>query len=577
MVKFGKKRDRRSIVLILPIIISGIFLSLLIAGRCQSYVYYERIEFDYAGTKFHANLYHPANDIEFQPGKHPLVIFVHGGFSQKDLHSRIPIELTKRGYYVASVDMPGHGENANSHLLSVDGDGDFVATELCSKLLNEIENLDCYNQIDEDQIGLLGHSYGGYVVLMNGLYDDRFKVTITWAGVADVRVNYKNADISEKQEDLIHENNPVEIMNNGTKQPENMLLIVHKEDFQYKYNKRLQNITKCEWEKYDYPVSGVREAHSLRKEVVMIKTISWFEKKFFVSVSKNGPIQLSYQYNVILIFTTLISLCFTLFSLMIYISNMFLKKGGFHDTTPKKRKSISSQIENPLTSMKKKNLAVITLSIFIFIGVWILCSILMGALGMFIGSVFNILIYVLFIRRILPTEEPKSEIELSFKDRIKSETTIRTLGYTLSCAGIFLGIYFAFALLYPFALYYPLYFFAFAITVIYIPIYLSTEILYRKIIYPSLNFIESKKKRTYIITYITFTIQSFLMLLTLGGWAIPIVIITSIAFIIVSVMNGIIYHKTEKFGAVMLNSFIILSIFYGAAWSLIFNLIAIVI
>jgi len=43
-----------------------------------------------------------------------------------------------------------------------------------------------------------------------------------------------------------------------------------------------------------------------------------------------------------------------------------------------------------------------------------------------------------------------------------------------------------------------------------------------------------------------------------------------------SIINGIIYHKTEKLRAVLLNSFIILGIFYGATMSFIINLIAII-
>jgi hypothetical protein len=56
----------------------------------------------------------------------------------------------------------------------------------------------------------------------------------------------------------------------------------------------------------------------------------------------------------------------------------------------------------------------------------------------------------------------------------------------------------------------------------------------------------------------------------------PVLIATSFVFLIVSLMNGIIYHKTDKLGAGVLNSFIIMSVFYGATWSFILNLIAII-
>ena len=188
--------------------------------------------------------------------------------SQKDNDPRIPLELTKRGFYVAAVDNLGHGENANSNLLNENEDGELAMTQLCSKLLDKIEKLDCYRHIDDDQIGLIGHSLGGYVVLMNGLYDDRFKVTITWAGVTDILREFKTFEkagyeFDKDKKELLHDNNPVEVMSNGSKQPDNLLLIVHKEDRLYKYNKRLQSVTDCEIEKFDYPVSGVGEAHLL--------------------------------------------------------------------------------------------------------------------------------------------------------------------------------------------------------------------------------------------------------------------------------------------------------------------------
>ena len=108
--------------------------------RSQSYLYYERIEFKYDGTTYHVHLYHPTNKIDFQD-KHPLVIFIHGFSTQKDLDFRAPLELTRRGFYVACIDLPGHGESANSHLLNTDEDGELVTTQMCSKLLDKIEKL----------------------------------------------------------------------------------------------------------------------------------------------------------------------------------------------------------------------------------------------------------------------------------------------------------------------------------------------------------------------------------------------------------------------------------------------------
>ena len=576
MPTFGRNINRRKFFLLLPVILFGIFLSLLLVSRSQSYVYYERVEFKCGEAELHANLYHPTNNIEFQGNKHPLVIYIHGFSGQKDIDLRVPLELTKRGFFVASVDMPGHGESANSDLLDTDEDGDFIATQMCSKLLDKIENLDVYSQIDKDQIGILGYSYGGYVALMNGLYDDRFKVTIAWAGIADITQASKYFDTSKRQRDLLHDNNPVEVMNNGSKQPDNLLLIVHKEDFWYKYNKRLQRVTDCEIEKLDYPVDSVQEAHSLSHNSVMIKTIRWFEKEFFDSESKNGPIKLTYQYDWLLLLLTLLTSYLTIFSLMIYASKFILKKKDKKSIKSSYKRRTSTKSDLTPASDKKRQILILSLSIPIFVSLCFLGGLLVGWYALMFASVMIILIYLLLIRRFLHKESPIGDKNLSFIDKIKSEDTKKSLGYSIFCSSLFLAFYFVLALVYPFWLLYPLTFLAFVITLIYIPFYLSMEIFYRKIIYPSLEFIKSKKTRTYIITLITIFVQLFLLLYTMTFMLLPIFLATSFIFMIVSLMNGIIYHKTEKLGAGFINSFIIMSVFYGATWSFFLNMIAII-
>ena len=91
-----------------------------------------------------------------------------------------------------------------------------------------------------------------------------------------------------------------------------------------------------------------------------------------------------------------------------------------------------------------------------------------------------------------------------------------------------------------------------------------------------IEFMESRKKRTLVVSITTLFMQMFLMVLMLSFLAWPVLIATYIAFLVSSLMNGIIYHKTEKLGALLLNSFIIMGIFYGATISFLINLILIV-
>ncbi len=581
MVNGIKKMRKRSLLLLMPILLLGSFLSLLAISRSQSYLYYERIEFNYDGTTYHANLYHPTKKIDFQD-KHPLVIHIHGFSSQKDTDFRGPLELTKRGFYVASVDMPGHGESANSHLLNTDENGELVTTQLCSKLLDKIEKLRIYSKIDEDQIGLLGESFGGYVALMNGLYDDRFKVTITWSAVTDVLKIFKlyeapGYEFDKDDKELLKENNPVDVMNNGSKQPDNLFLIVHKKDYFYKYNKELQNLTDCKWEVFDYPVSSVSEAHAILHKNLVIKTINWFENKFFDSTSKNGPIQLSYEYNFYLIILTLLASLLTIFSLMIYFSKYLLKNELINIQAPPK-KSIATESKTPESSYsldKKKNIIIFSLSIPIFLSIWILSTLFFGwwASWFLYAPAIIILVYFLVFRKILHKKDQDQEKKFSLKDFFKSEISIRSIAYGAFCSALFLGFYFAFALFQPFLLFYPHNILAVILSLWFVPVYLSTEIFYRKILYPSSSFIKSKKTRTCIISLITIFIQLFLMVYYIMLFLpFNISFVITVAFMFSSLMNGIIYHKTEKIGATLLNTIIIVSIFVGASVSFLLNM-----
>ena len=152
-------------------------------------------------------------------------------------------------------------------------------------------------------------------------------------------------------------------------------------------------------------------------------------------------------------------------------------------------------------------------------------------------------------------------------------STAGSLAYAAFCSVISLAFYFTIALFYPCNLYYPFNFVAIILAFIYLPLYLSTEVFYRKILYPASGFLKSKNTRTFIISVMTGFTQLILGLMFFP-WLIPVMIASMIAFIGTSLMNGIIYHKTENLGATFLNFFIIMSIFYGAVWSYFLNLLS---
>ena len=537
---------------------------MLYINRCQSYVFYQRIQFDSAGATIYANLYYPQKDLDFQE-KHPLVIYAHGIGWQKDIDLRISLELTKRGFFVASLDYQGHGESSG-HLLTVDQiTGKPGLAQDCSKLLDAIESLDAYNQIDGNQVGLIGHSMGGLVVLINGAVDPRFSATISWAGVADISGigNY----LGDEEGAVFAQYSPTNIMDSS--HPKNLLLIHHLEDTVVDYEDNAliaQGLTGCTLITITRQLVG--GGHALFADEVMIETINWYESVFFGSETVNGPIILTFLSTFIFIGMSLMGLCFTALSLMIFVSKYILKPELFDYST--KSSSIDEEISRS-TQNKKKVLLILT--IVFFIGIWYISSRRMALASIIVTPLLILIIYPIYkwiLKKVFDTSE-KEKIEL--KENLKSETTVRPLLYALCCSGIFLGLYFPFAIAFPFALFYPHTVFAFALTVLILPLYLSSEIFYRKMMFPLLDFIESRKKRTYAITFLTLFVQIFYIVIASGFMALPALAATFLAMIMASIMNGIIYHKTGKFSAVLLNSFIVVGIFFGAVASLALNLI----
>ena len=477
---------------------------------------------------------------------------------------RIPLELTKRGFFVASLDYQGHGESSG-HLLTIDKiTGKPGLVQDCSKLLDTIEGLDAYNQIDGNQIGLIGHSMGGLVVLINGAVDPRFSATISWAGVANISGigNY----LGDEEGAVFAQFSPTNIMDSS--HPKNLLLIHHLEDTVVDYEDNAliaQDLTGCTLITITRELIG--GAHALFADEVMIETINWFESVFFSSETVNGPIVLTFLSTFILIGMSLMGLCFTTLSLMIFVSKYIIKLESFDN-------SMKSNIDEERSkSTQKKQIVLFIVTLISFIGIWYLSTRIMALVSILVTPLLILIFYLFYKWIIAKVIDINEQEKIELKENFKSEKTMRPLLYALICSGIFLGLYFPFALAFPFALFYPHTVWAFIFTVLFLPVYLSSEIFYRKMMFPLLDFIESRKKRTYIITLLTLFIQIFYIVIASGFMALPALAATFLAMLMASIMNGIIYHKTEKFSAVILNSFIVVGIFFGAVVSLAINMI----
>jgi pimeloyl-ACP methyl ester carboxylesterase len=542
--------------LIAPVIFFAISASILYVVRAQSYGFYQRIQFESAGATMYANLYHPSKSLEFQVD-HPLVIYTHGSGWQKDVDIRNALELTKRGFFVASIDYQGHGESGGD-FVNIDPETNMIgAAQDCSKLLDAIEQLDVYkDHINPAQIGLVGHSLGGLVVLMNGIFDNRFSATVSWAGV--VNSSYGGSDEFSKF-------NPANLMNET--RPKNLLIIHAFDDRTVSYESHALVAQQLTGATIINVTDSLFSAHYLISDTVMIETINWYEQVFFGSETINGPIHLTFGTTLILMVLTLIGLCSTALSIIIYTSRYFLSRSG---------SIVSDSIENQETSTKKNKVMLVIgflTSTAIYLIIWILLPRFFGLSSIFIVPFLVIVCYAIYLilDKIIIN---KSKIDWnSYKESIKMQLNPRVIFYTLFSSAVFLGFYYIQSLAYPWVLLYPPDFIAFFLALMVFPLYISTEIFYRKLMFPSLNFIQNRKIKTLIVVVLTLFIHIYFTFLSFMYYGRPAIMGAFMMFLMATTINCVLYHKTGKFSAVLLNSFIINGLLFGSTIPVLTSLI----
>lgn len=103
------------------------------------------------GNTLSALLYIPGNATAETPA--PGILAVHGYINSREVQSGFAIEFARRGYVVLALDQAGHGYSDAPAFAN--GFGGPAA-------LNYLRNLDI---VDTDNIGLEGHSMGGWTVL----------------------------------------------------------------------------------------------------------------------------------------------------------------------------------------------------------------------------------------------------------------------------------------------------------------------------------------------------------------------------------------------------------------------------
>jgi len=523
-------------------------------NKSQTYERYERIAFKSAGATLYANLYYPSKDLEFQD-KRPLLIYCHGIGSQRDFDLRIPIEFVKRGFYVAALDYQGHGESGGN-IKNIDPSTNIPAlAQDCSKLLDKLETLPFYSSVNTTQIGLIGHSMGGMVVLMNQALDPRFNITVAWAPL----VNFDPEQFGIFETVEFSKYIPVNLLNESN--TNNLLIIMHANDEALNFSDQAlvaRDLTNCTVIEITKPV--LISPHALILNSVLIDSINWFEINFFNSESINGPIRISFMINYMAILISL-GLLFIIILLLISYSAKFF---AFGQKKIKENLPISDLVT---TSRPKMLFQIIKILFYIgsFIINWEIFETFFGLLGIFYASLNISLIYALIAFRIYYKKLKREGKRFRLKVFIQKEFNFKIIIYPILCNVYFIGIYLIFAYSYPFAFIFPSnYLVSIVLAETFFPIYFSMEILYRKVIYPQLTFIKSERKKSYLTIILTIYILINLISFT-SDWAFfPSVLFTYLILLIVAAMNTLIWERTKVFSAVILSSFNIVQLFFAS-------------
>ena len=549
---YGKYRKKFFLFSIVYLTIS---ISILYINRMHSYVSYDRITFESSGSQLHANLYYPAKKLDFQ-GDYPLIFYVHGIGSRRDLDIRIPIEFTKRGFFVITIDYQGHGESEGSIFDIDDETGKPALAIICSDLLDYLEDKGVYKEkINPGQIGLLGHSLGGLIVLLNVALDNRFNATVTWAGLVDADLN--KLDISKEDKKAFEKYHPKNLVDESN--PKKLLAIQHRDDEILPYEDNalyLHELTDCKLITITEPLIG--GAHNLNSNKVVIETIYWFEKVFFGSKYKNGPIQITYTTNYFLLAMSITAMFLTALSIILYGSKYFKIQFKLDEST---LKNLNREIPKKEKKQQRKKIAKY---IGIFTAIWAISVLIFRIFGLIVAPVSIILLYY-FLKLRHYYKKSKCDRNFDFKELLKNEFKLNIILYSVFCTIVLLVCYGLFTSTYPFAFFIPGNFIFFLLAFSVYPWYLCMELFYRKIVYPELYFIKSPVMKTIIISLLAILTQCILMIFSLPYSIIQPVFATFIVSLAVIIVNSIIYEKTKKFSSVMITSFLIIQIFFGSA------------
>lgn len=130
------------------------------------------------GQTLRGDLYVPEKKYKL---KYSAVIVCHGLCGNKDAQNKVDLAeaLFKEGFIVLKFDFQGHGKS----------EGELADTTLTQEINDvkvAIEALYDLPKVDKKNLGLVGHSLGGTVTVIEAATDSRIKSAVSIAAVADM-------------------------------------------------------------------------------------------------------------------------------------------------------------------------------------------------------------------------------------------------------------------------------------------------------------------------------------------------------------------------------------------------------
>jgi hypothetical protein len=220
----------------------------------------------------------------------------------------------------------------------------------------------------------------------------------------------------------------------------------------------------------------------------------------------------------------------------------------------------------------KKQIIKIIFYITLFISTWLFFAQLYGLIGIFISSIVQLIGYAITKFIIFFTKSKEERKEFSIKETIKNEFKLNIIIYAILASAIFQMFYFAYSLSYPFAFMWTANLYTLFLSVLVFPLFLAMELLFRKVLYPQLEFMKSESSKSNVIIILAIVIHLLIFYFTSNWTFSPSLLFSYILFLITIIINTVMYQKTKRFFVILIFSFDVVQIFFAVALSSIFGI-----